>query len=452
MIKYKDIMKSFPDSTSRANFRYQLVVYAKEHGLSAAAREFNTTRPTVQKWVRRYDSQEGVESLKNQSRVGQNHPDKISEEARQRIIAFRKDTRNQLGARRIIEILGLDYSAKTVNKILKQNGLIKKAPTKWKKRWDMSIIRAQYKPFQKIQIDVKYLNDMPNCYEAYCKGDIPKFMISARDYKTGWLFMGFTNYLDSISTGIYAQYLIQGLKNAGVDMSEVTFQTDNGKEFVDRLTSQPTLFEKVLKDQVKHRAIPPASPRYNSDIEAFNGRVESEFFNLEDFNSYPDFASKALLYNVYFNMLRKNRNRNNKTPADILTMENKKVKPLNMMLPPIACDLLRNDYINCMDPVKFKGLPHITHKKQCARHGARRNKCLKEQLWWPWLYFLPWHWLGGRRLTFTSLEIILLHRTGILLLMDQALMHQTLVAQKIHLKFRQEKQQLAKEAGLLQTG
>ena len=357
-MKYKDIMKSFPDSTSRANFRYCLVVYAKEHGISAAAREFNTTRPTVQKWVRRYDSQEGVESLKNQSRIGQNHPDKISEEARQRIIAFRKDTKNQLGARRIIEILGLDYSAKTVNKILKHSGLIKKTPTKWKKRWDMSIIRAQYKPFQKIQIDVKYLNDMPNCYEAYCKGDIPKFMISARDYKTGWLFMGFTNYLDSKSTGIYAQYLIQGLKNAGVDMSEVTFQTDNGKEFVDRMTSQPTFFEKVLKDQVKHRAIPPASPRYNSDIEAFNGRVESEFFNLEDFNSYPDFASKALLYNVYFNMLRKNRNRNNKTPADILTMENKKVKPLNMMLPPIACDLLRNDYINSMDPVKFKGLPH----------------------------------------------------------------------------------------------
>lgn len=352
-----------PDSKSRTLFRYQLVVYAFEHGISACAKKYNTTRRTVQLWVRRYDAQSGVESLKNKSRVGQNHPLKLPEDIRHKIIAFRKETRNQLGARPIIDLLGLTCSAKTVNKILNQNGLIRKRPTKWKKRWDMSLTRAQYKPFQKIQMDVKYLNDIPECYPAYLKGDIPKYMISARDYKSGWLFLSFTNRLDSISTGIFAQYLIHNLQRIGVDLSQVSIQTDNGKEFVDRLSHTSTYFQDILRGKVEHRIIPPASPRYNSDVEAFHGRVENELLKLEAFESFPDFVSKAMLYNIYFNMLRKNRNRNNQTPNDIICHDNSKLTPIKLLFPPILCDHYRNDYLKINDPVYFNGLPHMWSAK-----------------------------------------------------------------------------------------
>jgi len=377
MITYRDIMKTIPDSKSRTSFRYSLVVYALTYGISACARQYNTTRRTVQHWVRSYDAQIGVESLKNKSRVGQNHPQKIPEETRQRIIAFRQKTKNQLGARPIINLLGLKCSAKTVNKILKQNGMIKPRPTKWKKRWDMSKIRAQYKPFQKIQIDVKFMNDVPECYPAYCKGDIPKFMISARDYKSGWLFLAFSNKLDPIATGIYAQYLIHNLESAGVDLSEVSFQTDNGTEFVDRLRYHRTFFQDILSGQVEHIIIPPASPRYNSDVESFHGRVENELLKLEDFDSFPDFMSKAFLYNIYFNMFRKNRNRNNQTPADIICQDNKELKPTNFILPPILCDNFRKDYLSINDPVYFNGLPlnnMTTKTENCAAKSA--NYCI----------------------------------------------------------------------------
>lgn len=353
-------MKSMPESKSRTLFRYQLVVYALQHGISACARKYNTTRRTVQLWVRRYDAQSGVESLKNQSRTGQNHPLKLPEETRQKIVALRLDTKNQMGARQIVDLLKLDCSAKTVNKILKQNGLIRKRPKKWKKRWDMSQIRAQFKPFQKIQMDIKYLNDIPECFPAYCRGDIPKYMISARDYKSGWLFLSFTNRLDSISTGIYAQYLIHNLQKIGVDLDRVSIQTDNGKEFVDRLTHHSTFFQEILSDQVEHRTIPPASPRYNSDVEAFHGLVEREFLKVEDFSSFPDFVSKALLYNIYFNMFRKNRNRENMTPAEIICKDNNELTPAKLLFPPILCDHYRNDYLRVKDPVYFNGLPHIS--------------------------------------------------------------------------------------------
>jgi len=358
MLTFRKLIKMIPDSKSRYSFRYSMVVYAKAHGISACAREFNTTRRTVQLWVRRYDSQIGVESLKNKSRVGQNHPLKLPEETRQRIIRFRQETKNQLGARQMISILGLKCSPKTVNKILKQNGMIKVRPTKWKKRWDMSAIRAQYKPFQKIQMDVKYLNDIPECYPAYCKGDVPKFMISARDYKTGWLFLGFSNRLDAVATGIFAKYLIHHLERAGIDLSQVSIQTDNGVEFVDRMLNTRTFFQDTVEQYVQHKVIPPASPRFNSDVEAFHGRVENEFLKLEDFYSFPDFVSKAWLYMIYFNLFRKNRNRNNMTPSDIISIDNNMLRSMNLLMPPVLCDVLRNDYLNLKDPVYFNGLPH----------------------------------------------------------------------------------------------
>jgi hypothetical protein len=222
----------------------------------------------------------------------------------------------------------------------------------------MSAIRAQYKPFQKIQMDVKYLNDIPECYPAYCKGDVPKFMISARDYKTGWLFLGFSNRLDAVATGIFAKYLIHHLERAGIDLSQVSIQTDNGVEFVDRMLNTRTFFQDTVEQYVQHKVIPPASPRFNSDVEAFHGRVENEFLKLEDFHSFPDFVSKAWLYMIYFNMFRKNRNRNNMTPSDIISIDNNMLRPINLLMPPVLCDVLRNDYLNLKDPVYFNGLPH----------------------------------------------------------------------------------------------
>lgn len=349
-----------PDSKSRISFRYSMVVYALQHGISACAREYNTTRRTVQLWVRRYDSQTGVESLKVKSRVGQNHPQKIPEEIRQRIIAFRKETKNQLGARPIVDLLQLSCSAKTVNKIIKQNGLIQKRASKWKKRKDMSAVRAEYKPFQKIQIDAKYLNDIPECYPAYLRGDVPKFLFSARDYKTGWLFTSYSNKLDSVATSIFAKYLMDRLQKAGVDLSQVSFQTDNGKEFVDRLKNTTTPFQNALKGVVEHRIIPPASPRYNSDVETLHGRIECEFLKLEDFNSFPDFMTKAWLYNIYFNMFRKNRNRRNNPPSALLKEDTNDVKPLSLIIPPIICDAYRHDYFCNNTPVYLKGLPLIS--------------------------------------------------------------------------------------------
>jgi transposase len=337
--------------------RYSMVQYALKQGVSASARKYETTRKTVRLWMRRFLEGGDLESLKNKSRIGQNHPQKTLPGTAERIIKCRKESHNKLGARRIVEKLGLGCSAKTVHKIIRQNGLMDKPGTTWQRRKDMSLVRAKYRPFEKIQMDAKYLNDIPECYPAYAKGDMPRFLLTARDYKTGWVFLAFTNHLDDRSTAIFALYILHRLQAAGVDPAGITFQTDNGREFVNRLHAAETLFQKAVASTANHDVIPPASPRFNSDVETFHKLVENEFLKIQDFTSLPRFFALSADYNIYFNLLRSNRNRNMKTPKTILNEDRPDLIPYNLMLLPINCDMFRHVSLDLLQGGYFKGLP-----------------------------------------------------------------------------------------------
>lgn len=183
-----DIMTEIKDKdfSSTEMIRYQMYYLSEKYGVSEAARRLDTTRKTVRLWRDRYrkDKENG---LKNLSRIGQNHPLKMPESVQNAILNERK-VRGNPGAQTIINNLKLNYSAKTVNKVLKRAGLTSKHKTRYRKRKDMRAIKDSYKPMEKIQIDIKYYNDIAPQYEAYQKKAIPKYQITGRDYRTGMVF------------------------------------------------------------------------------------------------------------------------------------------------------------------------------------------------------------------------------------------------------------------------
>jgi len=317
---------------------------SEKYGVSEAARRLDTTRKTVRLWRDRYreDKEHG---LKNLSRIGQNHPLKMPESVHDAILKERK-IRGNPGAQTIINNLKLSYSAKTVNKVLKRAGLTSRHKTRYRKKMDMRAVKASYKPMEKIQIDVKYYNDIANQYEAYQKKAIPKFQITARDYRTGMVFMGFTNHKDVLSTSIFAEYLIGYLKGLGLASNDISFQTDNGTEFVDALYHETTLFEQTLaKHGVRHLRIPPKAPTFNSDVESFHNTVEKEFLDIESFQSLFEFYVKSFIYTTYYNHIRKISTRGNKSPVETYTELNGKVKKLKLCYIPIFCDHLREIFL-----------------------------------------------------------------------------------------------------------
>jgi transposase len=104
---------------------------AQKEGISGW-QVYETTRDTVRKWLYRYIDQ-GIEGLKEKSRALKLIPHKISKQEEERIVALRKRLPSW-GQDRLKEEFNLPYSTKTINRVLKQNGLIKKRKKRWQKR------------------------------------------------------------------------------------------------------------------------------------------------------------------------------------------------------------------------------------------------------------------------------------------------------------------------------
>ena len=320
-----------------ADYRYYMVQYAKKHGISAAARDYKTTRKTVQKWLRAFDKR-GNDGLKYASRIGQAHPNATPPEVIESILNLRGDSR--IGADFIKDSLELSYTSKTIHKYLKRNGKVKKAKTKAQKKRDMSEMREKIKVIEKLQVDVKYLTDIPNLLMGIKFNELPKYVIVCRDYKSGITFIGYSYFKDSTSVGIFIAYVVFILIKAGIDMKKIHFQFDNGSEF--RSTTKKkglSLVEEILlKHGIKYKFNPPSRPTYNSDVESFNGTIERELFDYIKPENLDEFMFQSWSYMTWYNAIRKNRNKNRMSPAQIL--KENEVKKINFLTtcPPILVD------------------------------------------------------------------------------------------------------------------
>ena len=257
------------------NLRYQMVRCALEYSVSEAARQYSTTRKTIRKWRDRYLN-DGLNGLADRSRAPHNCPHRLSKNTEDKIIAIRKK-RPYLGPYRIIEEEGVNASYTSVNRVIKQNGLISQRKKKHKTKRDLREIKKKLKPFQKIQLDLKDLNDIPKYYPFINKG-FPRYQFSARDVRTGIAFICFGNKKDSANTAVFFYYLYLFLKSIRVDLTNSEFQTDNGTEFIGnhKAKNKKSAYQ-LLADELNLETslIPPAHPTFNSDVEAFHALIEN---------------------------------------------------------------------------------------------------------------------------------------------------------------------------------
>ncbi|MCL2064886.1 MAG: hypothetical protein FWG98_11035 [Candidatus Cloacimonetes bacterium] len=364
---YMDNKKLFTKSRTIEEYRYRMVIYAIQNNISSAAREFKTDRKTVRFWLKKYQEakpsaksyEDELNSLKNLSRKNQYHPNKLPVEIVEKIIQFRGNSK--IGARTIKVCLGLDCSYKTIHKKLKQQEKVGKPIKKYHKKRDMSEKRKKYLPMVKLQTDVKYLTDIPNLSKGILLQNFPKYQITVRDYKAGFSFIGFSYYKDSTNVGIFIAYVLYCLVSAGIDISKIHFQSDWGSEFRNKQKKNGlSFYEQILVNHnVKYVFNPVCRPTFNSDVESFHGRIEEEFYSFDDFDDLDSFMQKAWMYMIYYNGFRKNRNKDNKSPIQILKEHN--CKNLNRLVtfPPIIVDYYIKDIEMIKKGGEFKWSPLI---------------------------------------------------------------------------------------------
>jgi hypothetical protein len=116
----------------------------------------------------------------------------------------------------------------------------------------------------------------------------------------------------------------------------------------------------------RHSTIPPATPRFNGSVENFHGRIEDEFYDLEDLPTLPDFLAKAFTYMLYFNLERPNMDLK-RTPFQMVEQKTNIKDPHFMSFPPLILDDLP------LFAPHLLSVNDVSDEVICARLGGRRT-------------------------------------------------------------------------------
>jgi transposase len=324
------------------NHRLRLVQSARQRGIKPTARLFQTTVPTVRKWLRRFQ-QHGPRGLIELSRAPHHQPGKAPADVEQQVVALRQQLFT-FGARRLIREFDLPLSHRALERIWRQHGLLNKRQRKYQRKQDLAHIKATWRVFQQISADTKDLNDIPRYWPQAQAFDLPVVEYTARDVRSGLLFWAFAQRRSAAASSVFAARIQQHLQRCGISLRDLVWQTDNGSEFIgghDR-RGHPTGFPAALGDS-QHVRIPPAAHTFQSDVETVHRLVEDEFFDLESFSGRGDFLAKAFTYQLYFNLVRPNSHKQNLTPWQIVEQFQPRWPLQLCLLPPVFLDYYLND-------------------------------------------------------------------------------------------------------------
>lgn len=337
-MKYYQLIKDM----SKFNLRLQIVIKAKQTNISEAARYFGSTRKTVRRLIRNY-ALFGLSGLKDKKRTPKYIPHKLSCEDEARIVDLRQ-RHPSWGARRLKERYKVKGSYSAIHRVIKQNDFIRPKRKRWRKRKDLSELKKKMELFEFSQIDTKDLSDIYQYWPFMRRLGLPRYEYTLRELSTGLSFYAYAAENNSTYASLFARYVIEHLRSYGINTARIAWQTDNGSEYIGSVrkkTNRLSAFEKVLtKYDIEHSRIPPRAAYLQGDVETFHRIVEDELYEIESYDNRLEFLGKAYAYQLYFNYIRKNRYRDNKSPLEILKERFPSIDEDILNLPPIRLESL----------------------------------------------------------------------------------------------------------------
>ena len=335
--RYYDVMRRSKDPK---HLRFQIVLSVEKIGIRKTARTFHLSRTTVRKWYRRFQDH-GYPALEARSRRPRRSPTATPVKERQTLVSL-KNTYKRMGADAIRTIENLSRSPRTIRKIWREEGVSsRKRRKKHQTKQCLREVKKRWALFQQIDEDTKDLWDIPEYYGQMKRLRLPRVQYTARDVTSGLLYMGFAQERSLTNSTLFARYLNTELARRGADLSHTTRQTDNGSEYLGsvlaRATSPYTKAVEAVAGQ-RHATIPSGAYTFQADVETVHNLVEQEFYEIEHFQDSEDFLAKAKTYQLFFNLLRPNSYKENKTPWQIAREKQPKLSQEIAMLPPVFID------------------------------------------------------------------------------------------------------------------
>lgn len=348
------------------DFKLKAVRAANDYGIKPVARRVKIARNTLRSWVRRFkeDRSNGL----SDRRKGPNHiPHKTSLEIEKRVLEIRRQA-PCFGPIRMKFFFDIDCSIGAIARILRQHKLTKRKRQKIRKRNDLRAIKAdRYKSFEFLQMDVKYLTDIPFYVKQLKPLALPRFQYTVRDTKSGILFLGYSQELSELNARTMVDYVVSHFKKAGVEAENITVQTDNGSEFsgMAHYENTATFVKHVVKKLgANHRYIRPGNKNAQADVESSHWWIETEFYDITTHKSKADFMQNTEAYRLFFNLVRPNFSREAKTPWQIAQEDwpDTDISSVLSLLPVIDLDQVEGPIFN-----RGQTIPKLAGSVKCQR-------------------------------------------------------------------------------------
>jgi transposase len=330
-------------SKDKKQIRYQMVIYAKEHGIKPTARLYSTEPKTVRKWVRRFDKS-GYQALGDISRKPHHSPNKTSADKTKHIVKL-KAKYKRIGAEQIKILENVKESAKTMRKIWRENGVsARQRRKKYITKQNLREVKKQFALFERVCEDTKDLDDIPEYWTAMIHKRLPKVQYTLREVSCGVQFLGFADERSLTHSWLFADYVNEHLKKYDLLAKEGIRQTDNGVEYCGSWSAkEPSAYTRAIESaNLIHGTIPPGAHRFQSDIETVHNLIEAEFYEIENFTDRTNFLEKANTYQLFFNLERPNTYKENKSPWQLAQEKRADIPKEALMLPPVDLDALLN--------------------------------------------------------------------------------------------------------------
>ena len=330
----------------RFRLRQRVVADARRMGVKAAARAHGCARNTVRKWLRR-DVPGCSPALKGLSRAPKSCPHKTPAEAEAEVVRLRKMT--GYGAERLKREFNLPCGQKAIQRIIRQRGLTRPRKKKHATKKSLREVKKGWRLFEQICVDTKHLCDIPQYWPQMTGLGLPRFQYTARDVTSGLVFVAYADEISKTYATLFSAVVSEHLRDCGVDLAGIEWQSDNGPEFKDSPAS-PGLPSLVRSVGSGHHFIPPGACTWQGDVETIHRLQEDEFFDRETFRGLADFWNKTTLYWSHFNLTRRNRGKEWQTPAQIVQAKNPRLNPAVLSMPPLDLPKLLRDYAALSPP------------------------------------------------------------------------------------------------------
>ena len=278
--------------------RWVLPIVKKEVKLVSVAKVCPHGKRSLERWVAAYQTG-GEDALEPKSTEPKTQPNETPIRIKERVIEIRKQTKKcALKIHWQLEKEGIEIDERTIGKILKKEGLVRKYRVR---KITYKYIKAPRLPGELMEIDVKYV-------PGHVAGK-QYFQYTAIDTASRWRYLA---VYDEQSTANSIRFLNEVMSRFPHRI--LAIKSDNGSIFTNRYTGTMKRSDLTVKtlhaldvfcgqNNIIHYLIDPGKPQQQGTIERSHREDQEKFYEQHKFKNIWQLHKKLKTWNTYYNNL-----------------------------------------------------------------------------------------------------------------------------------------------------